>query len=168
MIDARYLRMLVRYRAWADRLTFDAVAALPAGEAAKERPTLFKSLIGTLNHTYLIDLVWQAHLEGRDHGLEARNLVLHPDLSDLREAQQKITQWYLSWSDAQSDEDFDEIVRFAFISGKPGAMTRGEILLHVVNHATYHRGWIADLFFQIPAKNPSTDLPDYLGEMFPR
>jgi hypothetical protein len=48
---------------------------LPPGEAAKERPTLFKTMIGTLNHNYLIDLVWQAHIEGRDHGFQvpARN-----------------------------------------------------------------------------------------------
>ena len=28
----------------------------------------------------------------------------------------------------------------------------------------YHRGWIADMFFQVPARNPTTDLPVYLGE----
>ena len=44
-------------------------------------------------------------------------------------------------------------------------MTRRDILLHVVNHATYHRGWIADMFFQVPARNPTTDLPVYLGRL---
>jgi uncharacterized damage-inducible protein DinB len=44
-------------------------------------------------------------------------------------------------------------------------MTRGEILLHVVNHATYHRGWVAEMFFQVPARNPATDLPVYLREL---
>jgi uncharacterized damage-inducible protein DinB len=43
-------------------------------------------------------------------------------------------------------------------------MARGAILLHVVNHATYHRGWIADMFLQVPAKNPTTDLPVFLRE----
>jgi uncharacterized damage-inducible protein DinB len=42
-------------------------------------------------------------------------------------------------------------------------MTRGAILLHVVNHATYHRGWIAEMFFDVPARNPTTDLPVFLG-----
>jgi uncharacterized damage-inducible protein DinB len=154
--------MLARYRAWADPLTFDAIAALPPGEAAKERPTLFRTMIGTLNHTYLIDLVWQAHLEGRDHGFSARNLVLHPELSDLRQAQFALNQWYVAWSEAQSEESFGEIVRFVSISGEAGALSRGEILLHVVNHATYHRGWLGDLFFQIPARLPPADLPDFL------
>jgi uncharacterized damage-inducible protein DinB len=165
MADLKNARLLARYRLWADQLTFDAVAALPPGEAEKERPTLFKTMIGTLNHNYLIDLVWQAHLEGRDHGLQARNVVLHADLPDLRKAQQATNQWYIDWSERQTEQSLDEVVHFQFIGGGPGAMTRGDILLHVVNHATYHRGWLAEMFFQVPARNPTTDLPVYLGKV---
>ena len=43
-------------------------------------------------------------------------------------------------------------------------MTRGEILMHVVNHATYHRGWVSDQFFQVPAKPPTTDWNVFLTE----
>jgi uncharacterized damage-inducible protein DinB len=152
---------------WADQLTFDAVAALPPGEAAKGRPTLLKSIIGTLNHNYVVDLIWQAHLEGRDHGFEARDLVLHEDLPELRRAQKAINQWYIDWSERQSAQSLDEIVHFQFIGGERGAMTRGDILLHVVNHATYHRGWIAEMFFQVPARNPKTDLSVYLSNPSP-
>jgi uncharacterized damage-inducible protein DinB len=162
MSDSDNARLLARYRQWADQLTFDAVAALPPGEATKQRPTLFKTMIGTLNHNYLIDLVWQAHLEGRDHGFQARNLVLHEGLGELRKAQQAINQWYIDWSDRQSAQSLGEVVHFQFIGGEPGAMSRGDILQHVVNHATYHRGWIAEMFFQVPARNPTTDLPVYL------
>ena len=62
-------RMLARYNAWANRLIFDAVAALPEGEATKERGTLFKNMVYTLNHNHVIALIWRAHLEGREHGL---------------------------------------------------------------------------------------------------
>ena len=162
MSDLHNVRLLAKYRMWADQLTFDAVAALPEGEAVKERPTLFKTMIGTLNHNYVIDLIWQAHLEGRDHGFEARNVMLHEDLPGLWSAQQAINQWYIEWSEQQSAQSLEEIVRFRFIGGESGAMTRGDILLHVVNHATYHRGWVAEMFFQVPARNPATDLPVYL------
>ena len=156
------VRMLANYRMWADTLTFEAVAALPAGEAEKERPTLFKTIIGTLNHNYLIDLIWQAHLEGREHDFTARNIVLHPVLADLWEAQQKINRWYIDWAERQTEQSLGEVVSFTFIGGEKSAMTRGEMLLHVVNHATYHRGWVAEMFFQVPARNPATDLPVYL------
>ncbi len=75
MTDLRSCRMLARYNAWADKLIFEAVAGLPAGEATKPRPGLFKNMVHMLNHNYVIDLVWQAHLEGRDHGFQARNVV---------------------------------------------------------------------------------------------
>jgi len=167
MTTVSHARMIARYRMWADRLTFDAVAALPPGEATKQRPTLFKTMIGTLNHNYVIDLVWQAHLEGRDHGFTARNLVLHPELSDLWRAQQAVNRWYIDWSERQSQASLDEVVNFTFIGGEKGSMSRGDILLHVVNHATYHRGWVAEMFFLVPAKNPTTDLPVFLtrGEL---
>jgi uncharacterized damage-inducible protein DinB len=158
-------RTLARYRMWADQLTFDAVATLPPGEATKARPTLFKTMIGTLNHNYLIDLIWQAHLEGRDHGFKARNLVLYPELSDLWTAQKVVNQWYIDWSDRQSQDTLDEVVNFTFVGDEKGAMSRGDILLHVVNHATYHRGWVAEMFFQVPARNPTTDLPVFLKRM---
>jgi uncharacterized damage-inducible protein DinB len=163
MADARTIRRLIHYRAWADAQTFAAVAALPPGEATKERPTLFKTILGTLNHNYLIDRVWQAHLEGRDHGFKARNLLLHADLAALWAAQQDIHGWYRDYAAAQSDAALDEIVNFRFISGIAAAMTRADILTHVVNHGSYHRGWVADLFFQVPAKNPSTDIPDFVA-----
>ncbi len=164
MMEVETARLFARYRAWADTLTFEAVAALPPGEAAKQRTTLFKSIIGTLNHTYLIDCVWQAHLEGRDHGFNARNLVLHAELPELWRAQQAMNRWWIDWSAAQSPASLAESVRFRFIGGEESAMTRGAILLHVVNHASYHRGWVAEMFFAVPAPNPATDLPVFLRD----
>jgi uncharacterized damage-inducible protein DinB len=163
MADGGTIRKMTRYRAWADGLTYAAVGALPPGEATKERPTLFKTIIGTLNHNLVIDLIWQGHLEGRDHGFKARNVVVHPALGALWDAQQATNRWYVDYAAALPDAEFDELVPFKFLSGVAGAMTRGDILLHVANHGTYHRGWVADMFFQVPAKNPSTDLPDYVA-----
>ena len=162
-ITLSHARMLAKYRMWADQLTFDAVAALPPGEATKERPTLFKTMVGTLNHNLVVDLIWQAHLEGRDHGFKARNVVLHADLADLWKAQQGMNRWYIDWSEAQSQESLDEVLPFVFIGGEKSKMSRGDMLLHVVNHATYHRGWVAEMFFQVPARNPATDLPVFLA-----
>jgi uncharacterized damage-inducible protein DinB len=165
MITTRTARMLTRYNAWADRMIFDAVAALPEGEAEKSRKSLFKNIIHTLNHNCVIDLIWQAHLEGREHGYTARNTPDHPPLDELRRQQQAVDDWYIAWSDALSDAALDEKVNFTLIGGNQGVMTRGEILLHVVNHTTYHRGFVADLFYQVPARPPTTDLPVFLREV---
>jgi uncharacterized damage-inducible protein DinB len=156
--------MLTRYNAWANRQIFDAVAALPDGEATRERPSLFRNMVHTLNHNYVIDRIWQAHLEGREHGFTARNTAEHPPLSELWAAQQGVDDWYVAWSDGLSDRVLEEKVSFTLIGGNPGVMTRGEILLHVVNHTSYHRGFVADLFYQVPSRPPTTDLPVFLRE----
>ena len=166
MLTTSTARMLTRYNAWANRLIFDAVAALPAEEATKTRQSLFRNMVHTLNHNYVIDRIWQAHLEGRDHGYDARNTKDHPPLADLWRQQQEVDAWYTAWSDRLSDPSLDEKVSFTLIGGNPGVMTRGEILLHVVNHTSYHRGFVADLFYQVPGnvRPPTTDLPVYLRE----
>lgn len=168
MITLQSARMLTRYNSWANQLIFEAVAALPEGEATKERPSLFKNMVHTLNHNYVIDLIWQAHLEGRDHGFSARNTKEHPPLGDLQARQRAIDDWYIAWSDGLSEAALGERVHFTLIGGNRGVMTRAEILLHIVNHTTYHRGFVADLFYQVPgARPPTTDLPVYLRETAP-
>lgn len=165
MLTTTYARTLARYNAWANKVLFAGVAALPEGEATKERPTLFKTMVGTLNHLYVIDLMWQAHIEGRPHGFTRRDDVLYPKLDDLLRAQQALDAWYLDWAAAQSEADLAKPVPFTLTTGNKGVMTRGEVLLHVVNHSTYHRGWVCDLFFQVPARPPETDLPVYVREI---
>jgi len=155
---------LARYNAWANKLIFDAVAALPAGEATKPRQTLFKNMVHTLNHNYVIDRIFQAHLEGRDHGYGARNTPDHPPLEELWRAQQELDAWYVAWSDRVTPAQLDEVVPFTFVGGGEGRMTRMQILMHLVVHTSYHRGFVADLFYQVPARPPTTDLTVYLRD----
>jgi uncharacterized damage-inducible protein DinB len=160
-------RTLTRYNAWADKLIYEAVAKLPEGEATKPRQSVFKSMLHTLNHIYVIDRVFQAHLEGREHGFKARNTETHPPLAELARLQQEVDAWFVAWSDRLNDATLGETVDFDFIGGGRGSMTRGEMLLHVVNHTTYHRGFVADFFYQVPARPPTTDLTVFLRDARP-
>ena len=164
-MDAASAGMMARYKQWSDRVMFDAVAALPEGEAVKPRTSLFRNMVHTLNHIYVIDRIWQAHLEGRDHGYEARNTKEHPSLAELWRLQQDVDAWYVQWADAQSDAKLAETVEYTLIGGNRGAMTRGEILLHVVMHDNYHRGYVAEMIYEVPGcRPPSMDLPVYMRE----
>jgi uncharacterized damage-inducible protein DinB len=166
MDDKRQARVLARYNAWANRMIFDAVEALPEGEALKPRPGAFRNIVHTLNHNYVIDRIFQAHLEGREHGYTARNTAEHPALAELRRAQEAIDAWYIARYDAMAAAALDEVIRFTFVGGGAGAMTRAEILLHVVNHTTYHRGNVASAIYQIPGcRPPTTDLPVFLRDV---
>ena len=165
MMTIRTARMLTRYNQWANKLIFDAVAALPEGEATKPRVSLFKNMVHMLNHNYVIDRIFQAHLEGREHGYAARNTPDHPPLDELRRLQEQVDAWYIAKYDALGDAELNAVVRFTFVGGGEGAMTRGEMLVHVVNHTSYHRGFVGQLFYQVPARPPTTDLPVFLRDV---
>ena len=157
-------RTLTRYNAWANELIFAAVAALPEGEAVKPRRSVFRNMVHTLNHNYVIDRIFQAHLEGRSHGYTARNTPEHPTLAELWRAQQELDKWYVDSFDGMDDARLNQTVRFTFVGGGEGAMTRGEILQHLVNHTSYHRGFVAQMIYDVPARPPTTDLTVFLRD----
>jgi uncharacterized damage-inducible protein DinB len=165
MTALRTARMLTRYNAWANEKIFDAVAKLPPGEATNPMRSLFRDIVHMLNHLYVIDLIFHAHLEGRQHNFTARNTPTYPPLQELWSAQRQLDQWYITWSDALTEATLTETVEFTFVGGGEGAMTRGDIVLHIVNHTSYHRGYVADMFYQIPAHPPTTDLPVFLRDV---
>ncbi len=164
-MDANNVKMLTRYNAWANKLMFDAVAKLPEGEAVKPRTSLFRNMVHTLNHNYVIDRIWQGHLEGRDHGYTVRNTQDHPPLAELWRMQQDVDAWYVAWSDRLSDAQVEQKISFTLIGGNQGEMTRGEILIHILGHRHYHRGFVCDMLFQVPTRPPTMDLPVYLREV---
>lgn len=155
-------RMLTRYRAWANAELYAALAKLPEGELTQEQPIVFGSILRTLNHAYSMDLVWQVHLKGAAHGLTTRNPPHAPPFAVLRAAQSAMDEWFVRYAEEMPEGAAEEIVDFVFIGGGQGSMTRDAILLHVVNHTTYHRGHIAHMMYKIPAQPPTTDLPVFL------
>ena len=161
------VRTLTRYNAWANERMFAAVAALPEGEATKPRRSVFKNMVHTLNHNYVIGRIFQAHLEGRGHGYTARNTESHPPLGELLHAQREIDRWYISAYDAMDAARLQERVRFTFVGGGEGEMTRAEILQHVVNHSSYHRGYVAQMIYDAGARAPVMDLTVFLRDARP-
>ena len=161
----RNIRMLTRYSAWANGRMFDALATLPKGEATAVRATIFGNMVNTMNHDYVVDLIWKGHLTGVPHGFTKRITDTEPTLDELRRAQAEIDAWYVAYADNLSESLHDEIVQFKFVDGGAGAMTRGDMLLHIVNHKTYHRGVVADMLYQALSKPPVMDLPVFLREV---
>ncbi|MEO6986121.1 MAG: DinB family protein [Paralcaligenes sp.] len=157
--------LLTHYNAWADTLMFSSIKRMPEGEATKNRPTRFKNIIHTINHIYVIDCMFKAHLEGRPHHFTARNTPTDPPLSELCESKNLIDQWFVDYAASLSTTQLEERVSFQFVDGGAGIMSREEMILHIVNHATYHRGIVVDLMYQVPHTPPVTDLTVFLRDI---
>ncbi|EMS97308.1 DinB [Agrobacterium tumefaciens str. Cherry 2E-2-2] len=160
------LKMLVRYKAWANGLTFRSVMELPEGEALRQRPTRFGNMVHTLNHVYVVDDIFRHHLQGKKHGYTARNTDHTPAIGELWEAVQEMDRWYVDMVDTWSDVDLAKAVHFEFVGGGEGVMTREQIVLHIVNHGTYHRGFVGDMMYQVPFTPPSNDLPVFIRDHY--
>lgn len=159
--------LLTRYKAWANQLTFAAVMELPAIEATKKRPTTFDSIANTLNHVLIVDDIFRHHATGRQHPYVSRTPVNHPDLSEIWNQQQEIDAWWINHADSLDQAGLSQEIDFTFVEGGNGRLTGEQIILHIVDHATYHRGYVCDMMYQIPAVPPATDLTIFLRDSRP-
>ena len=162
MSETEMLQTLTRYNAWANAELLAAVRALPAGEATRERPSLFKTIVNTLNHPLVTDRMWWAHLHATPHRHTALNEVIHGEFEELAAARSEMDARIIGYADALSPAAADEPVSFTLLSGAEGTMSRAMIVMHMVNHNSYHRGFVVETFCQIPAPLPLIDLPIFL------
>jgi uncharacterized damage-inducible protein DinB len=161
------VQQLTRYKAWADDRFLTVVETVPTSDLEAPRPIVFGSLIRTLNHSLAMDHVWRCHLLGVPHGLTTRNPPLCPPMAQLAAAQRVMDRWYVDYAASASDAQLQEVVAFEFIGGGPGALSRQDILLHVVNHTTYHRGHVATMLYDLGVFPPTTDLPVFATTTLP-
>lgn len=159
------LIQLVEYKRWANQLTFAALGELPEKELVKPRPTRFGNMLHTLNHVYVIDDIFKAHLLSQPHIYTERNTESPPPLEVLEQKQEQMDLWYLDYIQTLKEGALSDVIEFRFVDGKEGKMTLSDIILHVVNHGTYHRGFVADMMYQVPATPPANDLTVYLQNL---
>lgn len=152
---------LLQIKRWADHGLHQAVA----GNLDRLTPEEAFTMRRIFDHILTVDLIFQHHLLGRPHGFQAARSEVMPEFEALAAGMREVDDWYVDYSEALSAEDFDEPVDFVFTSGKPARMRRGEILLHVCLHGTYHRG-NAGAVLQLKGLTPSRDaITDFLEDV---
>jgi len=91
-----------------------------------------------------------------------------PDLDTLRSRWSDMEGKVRAFIDAAGDTGLNRVIEYRLMSGKPGASPLWQMVVHVVNHATYHRGQVTTLLRQLGAvPAPSTDMITYFREVMP-
>lgn len=67
------------------------------------------------------------------------NFVLAESLADQIEAN------FAVWLNVVNERDFAEVIAYKNLAGVPQSRALGDIMLHVMNHGTYHRGQLREL-----------------------
>jgi uncharacterized damage-inducible protein DinB len=133
------LQNLFRYKAWANDELLTALSNLGAPFP------LTDLVIKALTHTYVVDRIFAAHMEGRDHGFTSSNLSPMPTLRDLSIEMRNSDRRYVDYVSTLKNEQLLEQIDFTFTDGAPGRMSREEMLMHVLTHGVGHRGQISAL-----------------------
>lgn len=128
----------LRYKEWADRRTLDAVALIDPERFTSEMAFASQQL----NHMVRVEEVFRARLLGNTEPHSTSNSEVVPALEELSARLSESNRWLQTYAESTLAEKLTEKIRFRFVDGKGGAMTREEVLFHLVNHGTYHRGAI--------------------------
>lgn len=151
---------LIDIKRWADQGLYEAVARNFERLSSEEGSIMLR----ILDHIHSVDRIFQHHLQGLPHTFKAARSEKIPDLQQLDKSAREVDDWYASYVGSLTDADFEQPIDFTFTSGRQARMRRGEIILHVCLHGTYHRG-NAGAVLQLKGLTPSRDaITDFLED----
>lgn len=148
------LLTLLDYTAWATVRLFRALEVLSADELERDLGSSRGGILGTLAHLYGSDLIWTARLKGeRPPAFPVpANLPALPDLLPIWTAHLDERRTFAATLQP------GQLVHYANLKGEAQTSTVGDILRHVVNHASYHRGQVVTMLRQLGHRAVNTDL----------
>ena len=158
------LQSMFRHKAWANAELFAELAKVDPVAHAAER----HAAIRTLNHIFVVDRIFAAHLCGQAHVYAATNTAETPPLEALRDEVAASDRWYVDHIDTLTPQALAEAVDFVFTDGQPGRMSREEMLAHVATHGSYHRGAVGRIMAQVAVPPPRDIFTVFLHQSEPR
>lgn len=111
--------------------------------------------LATLQHIYLAELVWFDRISGNEEAL-ITHYEAPGNIADLLAAFRDVHAKWLGWLDAV--EDLDVLIPHRNLKGEAFRMPAWQVVLHVVNHGSYHRGQVAAALRAAGFAPPDTDL----------
>jgi uncharacterized damage-inducible protein DinB len=162
--------LMAQYNRWMNEHMFEAAGRLGADELARERGAFFGSILGTLNHIAVADMIWLNRFAAHPAQFAAlREMSKFPRPSSLRQTvapqlpallalRQQLDGVILRWVAELTPEQLASSVTYATTAGVASSKNLGALLQHFFNHQTHHRGQVSTLLFQAGVDVGVTDL----------
>jgi len=139
------LRSLFQYKAWANAELFAALKRSHDTLPAEAQHLALR----ILNHIYVVDRIFAAHLQGISHPYIATNTPDTPQLSDLQQSLAHSDAWFVDYVPSLDNQMLNVSLTFTFVDdGNQGVMSREAILMHLITHGSYHRGSVGRLLIE--------------------
>jgi uncharacterized damage-inducible protein DinB len=156
-------RELFAYGAWANGHVFAAAEGLAEGEVGAAAPSSFPSVLATLGHLVGAEWIWLRRFCGESPAA-APAWASGSSLAELKARLTALEAERTEYLGRLSDADLRRVVAYRTLSGDAHAEPLEDLVRHVVNHSTYHRGQAATQLRQLGRTPPNTDLIAYLRQ----
>ena len=158
-ISADTIRGHIDYTVWASGLLLDAARQLSPEELNRDFGTADKNVLGTLVHIFAADRVWLRRIHG-----QAPTAFVEPedrDFARLPEAWLAVHRGWKEWAALLNDSQVMENISYRDLAGNQYQQPAWQIVLHLVNHGTHHRGAVAGFLRAMGHAPPKLDLIFY-------
>ncbi len=170
MTTNAYFSQLASYNQWMNGKLYDAAAALSEDELRRDRGAFFGSVFGTLNHIAIGDILWFKRIARHLPDLASLkwveqlpqpgfpNTPLRDTLAELAGFRAMLDEAIIAFCAEVRPARLAEAFEWTSTRGVPSRKILGDVLLHVFNHQTHHRGQATTLFSQMGIDVGATDL----------
>lgn len=155
-VSADTLRLHLDYTGWANQRLLSQAAQLSDDDLTRDFKTSDKSVLNTLVHILAADRIWLARVHGNSPAT-----FIHPEdrhLSALEKEWPLVHTGWKTWAGALTDQSAQAKIPYRDIKGNDWEQPVWQILLHVVNHGTHHRGQVSGFLRAMGHNPPPLDL----------
>jgi uncharacterized damage-inducible protein DinB len=158
MMTKAELQYHLAFTRWASLRFLEAARGLTPEELTRDFGTAHRSVLETLAHIYYADLIWYSRINGTAEAAGAR-FGQPIGLDELEAAWPRVWDGFAEW--LSTLEDPGRPLVYQDLKGNPYETPYWQVLMHVVNHGSFHCGQVAALFRQLGKQPPNTDLINY-------
>jgi uncharacterized damage-inducible protein DinB len=158
------IRVLIDYHYWARDRLLGACMALSPEQLTRDMGNSFKSVRDTLAHLHAAEWIWLSRWQG-----ESPTALLpadrFADVAAVRAGWSELEGQLRPFVATLTDEHANEFMDYRLLNGTPGHSRLWQMIQHMVNHASYHRGQVTTMLRQLGAAPPkSMDLIAFYRE----
>lgn len=169
-------RLFAHYNQQMNHKVFESAERLTRAEIEADRGAFFGSILGTLNHILVGDLIWLhrfAQHPGRHYALNfvrdtgppyRLDQILYKEFADLREHRNLVDDHIVAWCAQLKESDLGHPLNYADMMGEKRTRETGMLICHFFNHQTHHRGQVSTLLSQYSADVGVTDILELIPE----
>lgn len=161
---------MATYNQWMNQKLYDAAAKFSTEQLKANKKAFFGSIIGTLNHILVADIIWLKRFSthpANHSALEplrsmekpkALDQILYAQLEELFEYRKEMDNSIIRWSNELTEEELSYPLQYANMKGQVSTREFSSLILHFFNHQTHHRGQVTTLLSQEGVDVGITDL----------